>query len=300
MNFFSALTVFVPVSELVKNISETVKNFFECVEIGKRIKAEQKIRSTTAYVDERAATRFAVTVTCYTIELQGSGNRKPLLPNNSPAIYLSQDIYSNNGCAWAAGNVANISVEAYNERYTPTKEMLLKHAADSVIIVEADYSRTVTNLLFYMMNIVPCNDDKCYVLKFRIEHEANADMFSRFAPILSSVLSEASRVFQKYRETVFRNQNRLELDARILSNMGYSNVEIRQVSDGFGLELPLSSRSYGITPRLVIKLPYDYPRVKPLVLLKDNDTYTPIDLNVDWNPNYTIGHIVRAISEKGI
>jgi len=60
---------------------------------------------------------------------------------------------------------------------------------------------------------------------------------------------------------------------------------------GYGLEIRLGKN------RLIIGLPFDYPKKAPTVVQINGQSYRQIEFENNWDPFLTIGHIVNAIAE---
>ena len=306
MNFLQLAVSFVAISEFGKNISKIVKNFFECVEISKRIKSEVILQSTTYGEDNMP--KFNVSTSWFILELQQQIKNNSMTPNCKPIVLLSNSLSSDNNCLYAVNSIQNILIDTFNDKKESINDLLSKYISDNVVIIDTDIKKRKSSILFYMLNIIPSNDNKCYVLKFEIDYnERKHSAYSQFALIMSHVIMEMVIIFKKYRNPIHRYIDRLELEARILNNMGYHEVEIMKVSDGYGIELSLvradgsilsfnEINQHNLAPlKAIIELPHNYPKEKPLVLLKFDDSYTEVKLEIDWHANYTIGHIIKAI-----
>ena len=297
----------ISISELGKNISEIVKNFFECVEIGKRIKREETLARPAIYIEENK-NKLSVSVSYLVFDITRSVERESLLLHHNPTLIVSKDIINDNNCAMALRSAPKSPFNILDENADDISNLLSKYASDSVVIVNTEHCNTESFLYFYMLNIVPSNDDRCYVLKIKIEHHSVwADVYRQFATVISQVITQTSSVFYRYREPVSNFSDRLELEIRTLGRMGFNNIEINQISDGYGIVLPLANvrkdivSDIGTMPSSVmIKIPYSYPSTKPLVVLNSINGHTNVDLDVVWNANYTIGHILKALKEGGV
>jgi len=297
----------IAISELGKNISEIVKNFFECVEIEKRIKREETLARTTTYIEENK-NKLSVKVSYTVLEIKRTVEQKARLSGSRPTLLASKDLIKDNSCHWALWAIQSLSVKAFDEKTENVVDLLSKYISDSVVIITTEHSRMESSIYFYILNIVPSNDEKCYVLKIRMEHNTTIeDIYHQFSVVISPVINQTANIFYKYRESISVTKDRLELEIRILDKMGFSNLDITQLSDGYGIDLPLANvivrkdiiSALGDTPiSVMIKFPSSFPKNKPLIVLRSKNNHTNVDLDVDWNSNYTIGHIVRALQEK--
>lgn len=207
-------------------------------------------------------------------------------------LYIS-DIIDNEKCQNTTLQKYNITKNFFHDdkNLNQRSSVISKHSKDSIIVIRTKYEKKVLNLQLELLNIVPGNDDICYVLSCSAECSSKCK-----DKILNEFINEAIKqiiqIYEKYQQTVDKNRERLELEARILVKMGYKDIIYKQVKMGYGLEIQLGDK------KLMIGIPQEYPKIAPTVILLYENSYRKVDFGSEWEPFFTIAHIVKAI-EKG-
>lgn len=211
------------------------------------------------------------------------------------SLYISDQLYHSGlqRGMLQQNDLLKISPFYDTEDLSQLPSIILEHPKDSLIVIRSNYKNNYLTLQFEMLNIIPGNDDLCY----RMWCQAKCDLTTAdYATIANSLLAETvmeiMRAYAKYQKPVSESIDRLELEARILREQGYSNISYQKVDMGYGLDIQLGSK------KLVIGIPDEYPRKAPTVVLVQDDSYAEIEFEADWEPFMTIGHIVTAIKNE--
>lgn len=171
--------------------------------------------------------------------------------------------------------------------------IILEHPKDSLIVIRSNYKNNDLTLQFEMLNIIPGNDDLCYRMSCQAKCDlTSADYVTIANSLLEETVTEIMRAYAKYQKPVSESIDRLELEARILREQGYTNISYKKIDMGYGLDIQLGFK------KIVIGIPDEYPRKAPTVVLIHDDSYVEIEFETDWEPFMTIGHIVTAIKNE--
>lgn len=296
----------VGISEFAKNISETVKNFFECVEIAKRMKNESASSSIKVEDNGHAFKSSSRSFTIPVCRRRGDRNYFPDV--NKPHLIVSsktQDIlrrisrgpYFSERCA----------IETVNVEDSETETMLSNFASDSIVLVDLRREKKTITVQFYILNIVPSCDDICYVIQFSMHNcELDDSSAAYLEPIFNAVIDQTLKVFYKFRKPLRGdNYDRLELELRVLHRLGY-DLEFEETKKGYVCSFTIPSLSSeamemigASSAQVDMILPFTYPKSPPSVkILSPNGKTKEVDLEESWNANYTLGHIIRALQEE--
>ncbi len=187
----------------------------------------------------------------------------------------------------------NMMVETFNDReqLSQISFNMKQHQKDTVIIIRSCHQKQTFTLQIDMLNIVPGNDGLCY----RINCSAKCDEFSEndkknIKKFLDEIIDKIMNVYQKYQQTLDKSLDRLELEARVLENAGRKNISFRQIDMGYGFDINLRNKKY------VFGIPYRYPQEEPTVVVLHKDSYKQIEFGTEWDPFFTIEHILKALS----
>lgn len=213
---------------------------------------------------------------------------------NSVLLYMSDPLYDMEFCKNKLLKEYNLNVKHFKDEkeLKQLSSVILEHPKDSIIVIRNNYRKKGLTLQFEMLNIVPGNDNLCYTMTCKSKCNLRNGDYKRIAnELLESVIIEIMQTYQKYQQTVVKSMNRLELEARILTRMGYTDFIFKQIDMGYGLEIKLENR------KLILGIPYDYPQKPPTVVLLCNGSYKEVKFGNNWETLFTIGHIVTAIEE---
>lgn len=303
-DFFLRVSI-VGISEFVKNISETVKIFFECVEIAKRMKNESA-RSSIKVEDNGHA--FMSSSRSFTIPVCRRRGDRNYFPNvNKPHLIVSAKTQDILGISRGPHFSEYCAIETVNVENSETETMLSNFASDSIVLVDLRQEKKTITVQFYILNIVPSCDDICYVIQFSMHNCELDDSSAAYLKLIFDVVIEQTlEVFYKFREPLRGdNYDRLELELRVLNRLGY-DPEFEETKKGYACSFVIPSLNseamemMGSSSALVDTiLPFSFPQSLPIVkLLSPNGKTKEIDLKDAWNANYTLGHIIRALQEE--
>lgn len=218
---------------------------------------------------------------------------KPKSSNDNISVYMSEPLFNIESCRNSIVQTRNISIEPFydDKRLNELSSVMLTHQRDSIIVIRNNYNAKLLTIQLDMLNIVPGNDDICYRISYKIKCDLKENNYKEITTsLLQNVISEIIKTYHKYQQTVRTCLDRLELEARILNQMGYTNVTYQQVEMGYGLFMHSGTKEF------IIGIPLEYPRKAPTIVEMHGDSYRQIEFENTWEPFLTIGHIVKAIA----
>lgn len=296
----------VGISEFAKNISETVKHFFECVEIAKRMK-KSSISSSSLKVEDNGHS-FKSSYRCFYIPVtRNRGDNGLFSKDNKPHLLVSpktQEILGLNFLSRFSDYFPMEAIQFENNKITP---LLSRFASDSIVLVDITPEKNSILIQFYVINIIPSCDNLCYSIQFSL-HNCVLDAYTiaQLKVIFSEVLEQAGGAFYKYRQDLTGDHyDRLELELRVLHRLGY-DPEFTETSIGYACSIELRSlcldarKMVGSTSAtLYVILPFSFPQQAPVLRISPpNGPTKKVIPDAVWNANYTVGHIVRALQEE--
>lgn len=303
-DFFLRVSI-VGISEFVKNISETVKNFFECVEIAKRMKNES-VGSSIKVEDNGHA--FKSSSRSFTIPVcRRRGDRNFFPDVNKPHLIVSSKTQDILGISRGPYFSEYCAIETVNVEDSETETMLSNFASDSIVLVDLRQEKKTITVQFYILNIVPSCDDICYVIQFSMHNcELDDSSAAYLKLIFNVVIDQTLEVFYKFRKPLRGdNYDRLELELRVLHRLGY-DPEFEETKKGYVCSFTIPSLGSAAmemigasSAQVDMILPFSYPQSLPSVkILSPNGKTKEVDPEGPWNANYTLGHIIRALQEE--
>ena len=302
--FFSGVNI-IGLSEFVKNISETVKHFFECVEIAKRMKNENTSSSINV---EGNGEPFRSSSRSFTIPVcRRRGDRNYFPDVNKPHMIVSAKTQDILGISRRSLISEYCVIETVNVENSEIETMLSSFASDSIILVDLRQEKKTITVQFYILNIVPSCDNLCYVIQFSMHNcELDATSTAYLKLIFYEVIDQTLEVFYKFRKPLRGdNYDRLELELRVLHRLGY-DPEFNETKIGYACSFMIPSLSseamemIGASSALFYAiLPFSFPQSPPIVKISPpNGKMKDVVPDLVWNANYTLGHIIRALQEE--
>lgn len=208
-------------------------------------------------------------------------------------VYMSRQLFNIESCRNRVMQSTNIRVEPFcdDKKLEEFSSVMLEHQKESMIVIRNEYKNSSLTLQLDMLNIVPGNDDICYRISYKAKCGLIENNYKDIATsLLENVVAEIIKTYRKYQQTVGISRERLELEARILNQMGYTDIIFKQVKMGYGIEIQSGRKKF------IIGIPFNYPKEAPTVVQIDDHSYRQIEFESDWEPFLTIGHIVKAIA----
>lgn len=276
----------------IEVISAAIKCFKEGIElISKATEHYEKYRKTS--LPEK---KDKVTFQSNVIHVNaGQPSGKIWNPSGFVSLYISNQLYYSELQQSRLQQNYCIKINPFydTQNLNQLPSVILEHPRDSLIVIRNNYTDNYLTLQFEMLNIIPGNDSLCYRMSCRVKCDIALNDYMKITnALLDDNVTEIMKAYEKYQQPVFISTDRLELEARILQEKGYSHISYKKIDMGYGLDLPLGLK------QLVIGIPDEYPRKAPTVVLIYNNTFEEIEFENDWDSFLTIGHIVTAIKNK--
>lgn len=299
---FNTITVakVLDIVEIGKNVTELVKNIIECMEQIRKMKPVQNPRTiiqeqTDADHKVRICSSI-VKVDCQKVGIQMSRQWKT--EPNQLTILLSDNLWREkvfDNFPLDCTDVKILKFGKAKERAWILQELMCGQNMDSVTIISYEEQGHNCCLNFDILNLIPGNDDRCFRMEFAADRDRGFEVQSvLFVNMVREITMELIGAYKRYRKPVYMDMNRITLEAKILDTMGYRPVEFEKMESGYGLRISLGTDNESV----LIILRNDYPKSKPEVVIKNFDVYVQVIIDTEWNNNYTVGHIVKALEER--
>lgn len=178
--------------------------------------------------------------------------------------------------------------------YARDSDYLYKLGIYPIIEVEVS-DKTDIECKIRTRNIIPgISDTGVLSLRYRVpnflkEKEVESKIIEEICTLVK-ILKNISLFCCK---TINSNFSRLQLEAELLYEKGYTDIRFIEKNDGYILDLNVMGEQY------VFFLPYGYPLVQPQIwVYKGRDSYEITFAKHCWKKEYTISEIISSI-ERG-
>ena len=287
----------ITITELIGNLTGIVDNVFSIMSSYGE-KADHRLEDTQ-YIRVDGKTYYISSSYNSFFNFRQFGHL-PNFDGRCPALFVPKELYYDSSYSSLLHNY-HCKIITYGQAQE-IKTILSNYAADSIMIISFEKRRKKTRLIWYLLNIVPSHDGICHQIVFNYYGKSGTNFIKDQIMFLTQkIMDLVSETFTKYRIQISKSQDRLILELQILYNMGY-DVELKETRNGYGFEIPLPVASNsvikymgGVPDSVTIGITMKYPLEEPLIVLKRNTIFKKVDL--DWNENFTIGHVIRALKE---